>query len=149
VYGVPGQSLFAGYLGDAAATGAAYTPDGWFRTGDRVRRDPDGTLSFVERDKDVLKVAGENVGAPEIERVLLTVPGVREAAVVGRPDEMRGEVPVAFVVASADVTEAAHAACASMLPPYKRPVEIRVVDDLPRSTLDKVAKAELRRRVAP
>ena len=149
VSGVPGVSLFAGYLRDAAATAAAYTPDGWFRTGDRVRRDPDGTLSFVERDKDVLKVAGENVGAPEIERVLLTVPGVREAAVVGRADEMRGEVPVAFVVASADVTAAAHAACASMLPPYKRPVEIRVVDDLPRSTLDKVAKAELRRRVAP
>jgi carnitine-CoA ligase len=149
VYGVPGQSLFAGYLGDAAATDAAYTPDGWFRTGDRVRRDPDGTLSFVERDKDVLKVAGENVGAPEIERVLLTVPGIREAAVVGRPDEMRGEVPVAFVVAPPGVVAAAHAACAELLPPFKRPVEIRVVDDLPRSTLEKVAKAELRRLVAP
>jgi carnitine-CoA ligase len=151
VAGVPGLSLFGGYLGDAAATEAAYTPDGWFRTGDRVRRDPDGTLSFVERDKDVLKVAGENVGAPEIERVLLTVPGVREAAVVGRPDEMRGEVPVAFVVAvgGADIVAAAHAACAAMLPPYKRPAEIRVVDDLPRSTLEKVAKGELRRRIAP
>jgi carnitine-CoA ligase len=149
VRGVPGRSLFAGYLGDAAATAVAYTPDGWFRTGDRVRRDPDGTLTFVERDKDVLKVAGENVGAREIERVLLAVAGVREAAVVGRPDPMRGEVPVAFVVASSPaVGEAASAACAEMLPPYKRPVEVRVVDDLPRSTLDKVAKAELRRLAA-
>jgi crotonobetaine/carnitine-CoA ligase len=149
VHGVPGESLFAGYLGDAAATAAAYTPDGWFRTGDRVRRDRDGTLTFVERDKDVLKVAGENVGAPEIERVLLTVAGVREAAVVGRPDPMRGEVPVAFVVASSPaVAAAASAACAAMLPPYKRPVEVRVVDDLPRATLEKVAKAELRRLAA-
>lgn len=149
VYGVPGVSLFGGYLGDAAATAAAYTPDGWFRTGDRVRRDPDGTLTFVERDKDVLKVAGENVGAPEIERVLLTVDGVREAAVVGRPDEMRGEVPVAFVVSDdPSVLGRATAACVELLPPYKRPVEIRVVADLPRSTLEKVAKAELRRLVA-
>jgi carnitine-CoA ligase len=149
VHGAPGRSLFAGYLGDAAATAAAYTPDGWLRTGDRVRAAEDGTLTFVERDKDVLKVAGENVGAPEIERVLLTVPGVREAAVVGRPDEMRGEVPVAFVVgAHPGLAEAAAAACDELLPPYKRPVEIRVVDDLPRSTLDKVAKAELRRIVA-
>jgi crotonobetaine/carnitine-CoA ligase len=149
VRGVPGRSLFAGYLGDPAATAVAYTPDGWFRTGDRVRRDGDGTLWFVERDKDVLKVAGENVGAPEIERVLLTVAGVREAAVVGRPDPMRGEVPVAFVVASSPaVAAAASEACAQMLPPYKRPVEVRVVDDLPRSTLEKVAKAELRRLAA-
>jgi crotonobetaine/carnitine-CoA ligase len=151
VLGVRGESLFAEYLDDAAATAAAFTEDGWFRTGDRVRADEDGTFTFVERDKDVLKVAGENVGAPEIERVLAGVPGVREAAVVGRPDEMRGEVPVAFVVSADDpakVSAAARAACESMLPPYKRPVEIRVVADLPRSTLEKVAKAELRRLVA-
>jgi crotonobetaine/carnitine-CoA ligase len=103
----------------------------------------------VERDKDMLKVAGENVGAPEIERVLLTVAGVREAAVVERPDPMRGEVRVAFVMASsAAVAEAASAACAGLLRPYKRPVGARVVDDPPRSTRDKVAKAEQRRLAA-
>jgi carnitine-CoA ligase len=143
VRGVPGVSMFAGYLGDAAATAAAYTDDGWFRTGDRVRLDEEGTITFVERDKDVLKVGGENVGAPEIERVLLGVPGVRDAAVVGRPDPMLGDVPVAFVVGSAS-TEAIDAACAESLPAFKRPREIRIVDELPRATLGKVAKAQLR-----
>jgi crotonobetaine/carnitine-CoA ligase len=148
VRGVPGMSLFSEYLGDAAATAAAFTPDGWFRTGDRVRRNPEGTLSFVERDKDVLKVGGENVGAPEIERVLLRVSGVREAAVVGRPHPMLGEVPVAFVLSdgdAVDVATRANATCVERLPAFKRPVEVRVVRELPRSTLDKVAKAELRR----
>jgi crotonobetaine/carnitine-CoA ligase len=90
-------SIFDGYLGDDEATRNAFTEDGWFRTGDRVRSDDDGTYTLLERDKDVLKVAGGNVGAPGIERVLLTVNGVREAAVVGRPDELRGELPVAFM----------------------------------------------------
>jgi carnitine-CoA ligase len=146
VRGVPGVSMFAGYLGDDAATAAAYTDDGWFRTGDRVRLDEEGTLTFVERDKDVLKVGGENVGAPEIERVLLSVPGVRDAAVVGRPDPMLGDVPVAFVVVEDGpaVVAAMEAACEASLPPFKRPREIRVVAKLPRATLGKVAKAQLR-----
>ncbi|HET9901900.1 MAG TPA: class I adenylate-forming enzyme family protein, partial [Actinomycetes bacterium] len=89
---------------------------------------------------------GENVGAPEIERVLLSVPGVVEAAVVGRPDPMLGEVPVAFVVVSDGtvVVAAIEAACEVSLPPFKRPREIRVVTELPRATLGKVAKAQLR-----
>ncbi|HEY3260783.1 MAG TPA: AMP-binding protein [Pseudonocardiaceae bacterium] len=162
VRGVPGVSLFGGYFGDAAATAAAYTEDGWLRTGDRVRRDPGGTLTFVERDKDVLKVGGENVGAPEIERVVLQARGVREAAVVGRPDRMLGEVPVAFVLldgqrgdddlgngdlgngGEAGVLREIEALCARLLPAFKRPREVRVVAELPRSTLDKVAKARLR-----
>ena len=100
VRGRRGVSLFQEYLHDAEATARSFTADGWFVTGDRVRLDAEGTLTFVERDKDVLKVGGENIGAPEIERVLLGVAGVREAAVVGRPDRMLGEVPVAFVTAA-------------------------------------------------
>ena len=152
VRGIPGVSMFAGYLGDAAATAAAYTKDGWFRTGDRVRLDAGGTLTFVERDKDVLKVGGENVGVPEIERVLLQVPGVREAAVIGRPHPLLGEEPVAFVVSSeADqraLIAAVESACAALLPAFKRPREVRVVAELPRATLGKVAKAQLRRWAA-
>jgi crotonobetaine/carnitine-CoA ligase len=148
VRGERGRSLFAGYLGDAAATAAAFVDGGWFVTGDRVRREPDGSYVFVERDKDVLKVGGENVGAPEIERVLLGVAGVREAAVVGRPHEMLGEVPVAFLLVSgpaAQVRAAAAVACEARLPRFKRPVEIVVLEEFPRSVLEKVAKAELRR----
>ncbi|WP_315730686.1 AMP-binding protein [Nocardioides imazamoxiresistens] len=151
VLGRRGVSLFSGYLGDDAATAAAFTGDGWFRTGDRVRRDAEGHLWFLERDKDVLKVGGENIGTPEVERVLRGVEGVGEAVVVGRPDRMLGEVPVAFVVARpgerVDVA-AAHERCVRMLADFKRPREIRVVDALPRSTLDKVAKAALRRQLA-
>jgi crotonobetaine/carnitine-CoA ligase len=148
INGIPGISLFAGYLDDEGATQSSFTTDGWFQTGDRVRVDEAGNFVFVERDKDVLKVGGENVGAPEIERVLLGSPDVREAAVVGRPDYMLGEVPVAFVVVSGN--EAATLAsmetrCKELLPPFKQPREIRIVQDLPRSTLDKVAKSVLRK----
>ena len=147
VRGERGVSMFTGYLDDADATAAAFTEDGWFRTGDRVRWEESGALTFVERDKDVLKVGGENVGAPEIERVLRGVVGVREVAVVGRPDPMLGEVPVAFVTVTdhsawTGPTLAEH--CTTLLSGPRRPREVRVVDDLPRSTLDKVAKARLR-----
>jgi crotonobetaine/carnitine-CoA ligase len=151
VRGRRGVSLFQDYLHDAAATARSFTDDGWFATGDRVRLDPEGTLTFAERDKDVLKVGGENVGAPEIERALLAVPGVQEVAVVGRPDPMLGEVPVAFVLPRAGVEVAAEAlerSCRELLAAFKRPREVRLVDALPRSTLDKVAKAELRALLA-
>lgn len=147
VRGERGVSLLLEYLHAPEATAAAFTDDGWFLTGDRVRLEEDGALTFVERDKDVLKVGGENVGAPEIERVLLGIEGVREAAVVGRPDAMLGEVPVAFVTAvpgavlsAEELTER----CGAMLAHFKRPREVRIVPELPRSTLDKVAKARLR-----
>jgi crotonobetaine/carnitine-CoA ligase len=151
VRGRRGVSLFLEYLHDPEATARAFTSDGWLVTGDRARLEDDGTLTFVERDKDVLKVGGENVGAPEIERALLAVPGVQEAAVVGRPDPMLGEVPVAFVLPrpGAQVTaEALQRSCADLLTAVKRPREVRIVDALPRSTLDKVAKAELRSLLA-
>lgn len=151
VRGTRGVSLFAEYLDDLGRTAAAFDEHGWFRTGDRVRCEADGSFFFVERDKDVLKVGGENVGALEVERVLLAVPGVREVAVVGRPDRMLGEVPVAFVLASAGASVSlreAEARCAELLTAPKRPREIRVVESLPRSTLEKVARAELRALLA-
>ncbi len=151
VHGTRGVSLFAGYHDNREATAAAFTADGWFRTGDRVRVNEDGSITFVERDKDVLKVGGENIGAPEIERVVQGVDGVREVAVVGRPHEMLGEVPVVFVTVSVDA-DAARAAiegrCAELLPEFKRPREIFVIDEFPRSTLDKIAKAALRAQLA-
>ena len=81
-------------------TTAASFRDGWFLTGDRARRDADGRFFFDGRRADVLKVAGENVSTVEVEQVLAAHPGVLEAAVVGQPDAVRDEVPVAFVVAA-------------------------------------------------
>lgn len=150
VRGVRGVSLFAEYFRNPEATRDAFTDSGWFRTGDRVRQDGSGHMWFVERAKDMLKVGGENVAAAEIERVVAAVPGVREVAVVAAPDRMLGDVPVAFVLADPrdDLVADIDGACARLLADFKRPRQIRLVDSLPRSTLDKIAKAQLRSLLA-
>lgn len=152
VGGEPGVSLFAGYLDDPAATAAAFR-DGWFVTGDRARVDRDGHFHFAGRRGDVLKVAGENVSVVEIEAVLAEHPAVLEAAVVGAPDEVRDEVPVAFVVA---VPEAGPAAlddladwCAERLAKAKRPVRFERVAELPRTSVGKIRKFLLTERTTP
>ncbi len=155
IQGVRALSLFQEYLGNAAATEASYTADGWFRTGDRVDLLADGSIRFGDRTKDMLKVGGENVAASEIERVIATVPGVHECAVVARKHRMLDEVPVVFVLpiealrgqseAGAELAERVRAACVSQLADFKRPHEVRLVTELPRSTLEKIAKAELRK----
>lgn len=149
VRGIRGLSLFQEYLGNAAATAASYTADGWFRTGDRVDLLEDGSIRFGDRTKDMLKVGGENVAASEIERVIAAVPGVHECAVVAQRHAMLDEVPVAFVIATGQVPPdalraAITAACSAQLADFKRPHGLRLVDSLPRSTLEKVAKAQLR-----
>lgn len=148
VKGVRGLSLFAGYLDDPEATAEAFTPDGFFKTGDLVRLREDGALLFADRKKDMLKVGGENVAASEIERVIREVPGVQDVAVVAGPDRMRGEVPVAFVVARRDaqdeLAQLIAASCEKRLADFKQPRDIRFVDDLPRILDVKVAKAKLR-----
>ncbi len=148
VEGQPGLSLFLEYAGDPAATANAYTADGLFITGDRVRLGEDGFLYFADRSKDMLKVGGENVAASEIERVVASVAGVRECAVVGRRHPMLDEVPVAFVIpvdpADATLPDRILDACKATLASFKRPHDVRLVPELPRSTLEKIAKAELR-----
>jgi crotonobetaine/carnitine-CoA ligase len=150
VKGTPGVSLFAEYLHDPEATAASFDEHGWFRTGDVVRPHSDGHISFVERAKDMLKVGAENVAASEIERVLLSVPGVAEAAVVGRPDVKLDEVPVAFLIASDgdDLERRALEECAAKLADFKVPRQVYIVREFPRSTLRKVNKSELRRAAA-
>jgi crotonobetaine/carnitine-CoA ligase len=151
IRGVPGVSLFQEYVDDPQATRAAFRSDGLLITGDRVRVGVDGELYFADRSKDMLKVGGENVAASEVERVILTVSGVREVAVVGRPDVALGETIVAFIIptagAASDVTlkERAVEACSISLASFKRPTEIRIVEAFPRATLEKVSKVELRR----
>jgi carnitine-CoA ligase len=147
VRGTPGISLFAGYLHDPVATANAFDANGWFKTGDRVTAHADGAFVFADRTKDMLKVGGENVAASEIERVVATLPGVREVAVVGAPDPMLQEVPIAFVIAADDRPDLASAiltSCRDKLADFKVPREVRLVTDLPRSTLEKVAKSQLR-----
>jgi len=149
IRGVRGVSLFQEYSDDPEATKAAFRSDGLFTTGDRVRVGVDGELYFADRSKDVLKVGGENVSASEVERVILGVSGVQEVAVVGRPDHMLGETVVAFIIPKAvsdsTLEQRVMEACILALASFKRPTDVRIVDSFPRSTLEKVAKAELRK----
>ncbi|WP_315812145.1 AMP-binding protein [Bradyrhizobium sp. SZCCHNR2028] len=150
IKGVPGLSLFAEYLYNEEATRTSYDADGFFLTGDRVTRLENGFIKFGDRTKDMLKVGGENVAASEIEQVIITVPGVRETAVVAKKHPMLDEVPVAFVipqvgVAREELPEKVLAACRAGLADFKVPREVKLVDEMPRSTLEKVAKAELRK----
>jgi crotonobetaine/carnitine-CoA ligase len=150
VRGVPRLSLFAGYLHDDAATEAAFDEQGWLITGDRITVHEDGSMSFADRSKDMLRVGGENVAASEIERVILDIAGVAEVAVVGGPDSMLDEVPIAFVVPRVGtpgdrrLVETILAACRRNLADFKVPREVRIADRLPRATLEKVAKHQLR-----
>ena len=148
VGGRRGVSLFLEYAGDPVATAAAFRQDGLFITGDRVRVGEDGWLYFADRSKDMLKVGGENVAASEIERVVASVAGVVECAVVAKRHPMLDEVPVAFVIPRdpADVTlpDRVLAACRETLASFKQPHDVRLIAELPRSTLEKIAKAELR-----
>lgn len=148
VGGRRGVSLFLEYAGDPEATANAFTADGLFITGDRVRVGGDGYLYFADRSKDMLKVGGENVAASEIERVIGGVEGVVEVAVVAKKHPMLDEAPVAFVIprdmADAGLADRIVVACETSLAAFKRPHEVRLVEAFPRSTLEKVAKAELR-----
>ena len=122
--------------------------DGWFRTGDVGRFDDDGRLYVVDRLKDLIIRGGFNISPAEVERAILTHPDVAEVAVLGRPDQRLGEVPVAFVVAAGGRSpdpETLRAHARSQLGAVKTPVKIEVVDGgyFPRSALGKVQKVIL------
>jgi malonyl-CoA/methylmalonyl-CoA synthetase len=137
---VRGSNVFQGYWRNEEATRAAFT-DGWFRTGDLAVRSDDGYYTLSGRASDLIICSGFNVYPREIEELLLELPGITEAAVVGRPDSAKGEVPVAYVVASdAFDAEAARQACTRALASFKVPREFVRVEALPRNALGKVQK---------
>jgi len=146
VAGTPGVSLMAGYLDDPAAT-AAVLRDGWLHTGDLVRLGDDGLVRFVGRTRDMIKRAGENVAAGEVESVLLDHPAVSDAAVVGVPDTMRDERIVAFVTLAPGAQASAdqlRAWCAERLATFRVPEHVSVETELPRTAVGKVQKHQLR-----
>ena len=146
-----GPTLFSGYWG-ADAVNAEEFRGGWFHMGDVFRRNPDGTLDFVDRCKYLIKSGGENIYPAEIERVILALPGVADAVVVRRADARWGEVPVAFVVRRdpALTREAVLAACRAAIAGYKQPKDVVFLaeSDLPRSTSGKIQRHLLERRLA-
>ena len=151
IRGVQGLSMFHEYLNNPEATAAAFDANGWFLTGDRVTPYDDGHIRFDGRERDMLRIGAENVAESEIERVVMTAGGIIECAVVGKPHPMLDEVAVVFVLTMGpqpDIAERIAAVCKAKLADFKAPREIYVIDELPRVTLGKVDKKELRRRVA-
>jgi crotonobetaine/carnitine-CoA ligase len=152
VAGTRGATIFAGYLDDSETTEASFRGE-WLSTGDLATRDRDGRYYFVGRRGDVLKVGGENVSTVEVEAVISEHPSILEAAVVGVPDDMRDEVPVAHVVlapgASGVGREDLGAWCEARLAPSKRPREIFFVDELPRTSVGKIRKFLLKSPATP
>lgn len=137
------STIFDGYLNRPDATAAAFTPDGWYRTGDAAVIDPDGMHRIVGRESvDMIKSGGYRIGAGEIETVLLGHPGVLEVAVVGLPDVDLGQRIVAFVVGDAAPHQLIDFV-AQQLSTHKRPREVRLVESLPRNAMGKVVKKEL------
>ena len=143
---VKGPGVLKGYWGDADATAAALTEDGWLRTGDLARRGPLGLLVFEGRQKHVIKHGGYSVYALEVEQALEQHPDVLEASVVGLPDRRLGEIPAAAVRLSEGVTletSELEAWAKERLADYKVPKRWLEVDDLPRTGTNKVQKDEL------
>ena len=143
-----GPKVFTGYWRDPEATAKAFA-GGWFHTGDIGVRDEDGYLFIVDRLKDMIVSGGENIAGSEVERVLYEHDSVLEVAVVGRPDERWGEVPLAFVALrpGADTTaDELVAHCRERLAKFKVPKHVTFIEALPRNPSGKVLKRELRIR---
>jgi acyl-CoA synthetase (AMP-forming)/AMP-acid ligase II len=144
---VRGPLLFSGYFDDPEATKAAFTDDGFFRTGDLAVTDDEGFLFVVGRAKDVIRTGGETVAPLEVEDALRTHPAVADIAVVGLPDQQWGEIVCAVLVLKpgavapslADLTIHTEESLAK----FKRPRRVEIVDVLPRTP----ATNQIQRRV--
>ena len=163
-----GRTLGAGVVGELCLRSLsrhAFTPgyynspdltrdlyrDGWLRTGDVAVVDEDGYMTYLDRKKDLIKRSGINIAAAEVERVILEVPGVAEAAVVGIPDEFRDEKIVGFVVlapGAAATLDDVEQHCRNALANYKVPERFEQLEALPENFLGKVEKKVLRERAA-
>lgn len=148
--GTRGIQLFLEYADNPEANEKAFE-DGWFKTGDMVKMGRGGAVFYQERDKDLLKVGGENVSAKEVEDVISAHDAVRSVAVVAKSDDFLSEVPVAFVIPAApDLDEEKVAAeiieaCEARLASFKVPRAVHFVASFPTGTLDKILKNELRK----
>lgn len=137
-----GPSIMAGYLNNRAATEAAFT-DGWFKTGDIGFLDEEGFLYIQERRSDLIISGGENIYPTEIEHILSAHPSIQEIAVVGKPDEQWGHVPVAFIVGDETAEVAIKQFAETELASYKVPKAFYFIKTMPRTASNKVQRHRL------
>ena len=146
-----GPELCLGYL-DPADTAAAFTADGWFRTGDLARLGPDGDVTIVGRAKDIVVRGGENISLKEVEDYLAAHPHVADVAIVGVPDDVLGERACAFVVPRDGVAptlpELASYLSGQGIARHKLPEYLLIVDTFPRTLSGKIQKFVLRQQAA-
>ncbi len=144
---IKGNHVFKGYWQQPAKTAAAFTADGWLRTGDMGLRAPDGCFTLKGRAKDLIITGGLNVYPPEVELVLMQHPAITACAVIGCPDQEWGEQVIALIIprpgpppAAADII----AFCRQHLAAYKAPRRVVFVNEFPANALGKIQKAKLR-----
>jgi cyclohexanecarboxylate-CoA ligase len=147
---VKGAAVFRGYT-DPALTSAAFTADGWFRTGDLGHVRPDGHVEVTGRLKDMIIRKGENIGPVEVEALIAEHPAVAEVAVIGLPDDERGELVCAVITtrpgaAAPTLTDLVDQLREAGLMPQKLPERLEIVDELPKTGIGKLDKQSLRRR---
>jgi len=140
-----GPQVMQGYWEMPDESKKVLTPDGWFKTGDVGKRLPSGVVKIVDRLKDMILVSGFNVYPNQIEDVLTQHEHVLEAAVVGEPDDVTGERVCAYITVTAEVdTNDIIEFCREQLTAYKVPKKVTVLDELPKSTVGKILRRELR-----
>ena len=140
-----GPQQFIGYLNQPAATAESITPDGWVRTGDIGYFDADGYLFITDRLKELIKVKGFQVAPAELEALLLTHPNVADVAVISRPDERSGEVPVAYVVPRGELdAPAIKAWLAGRVVDFKQLADVVACEAIPKNPSGKILRRVLR-----
>jgi long-chain acyl-CoA synthetase len=145
---IRGPIVMQGYYGNEAATRETIESEEWLHTGDLASMNDEGAIFIVDREKDLINTGGFKVFPAEIERVVAAHPAVAMVAVGSQPDEMKGEIPKAYVVlksgAAADV-ESVLALCREQLAAYKVPRTVQFVPDLPKTSTRKIMRRELRK----
>jgi long-chain acyl-CoA synthetase len=144
---IKGTCVTNGYLNKAEATKNAFDAEGWFHSGDVAHMDEDGYAYIVDRKKDMINVGGEKVFPSEVEDMMITHPKIKDLVVVGIPDDLKGEAPKAFIHLKEDDTateEEIKEFCKLKMAPYKVPVAVEFVEEIPRSASGKALRRMLR-----
>ena len=136
-----------GYLNNPGATQEVFDAEGWFHSGDIACLDEDGYAYIVDRKKDMINVGGEKVFPSEVEDMMLAHPKIKDLVVVGIPHEIKGEAPKAFIQLKENESATAEEIrnfCQARMAPYKVPLAVEFIDEIPRSPAGKALRRLLR-----